>query len=163
MLAALLESWTAPIAVFLMLVLVAAGAMSGAWLRGFSNDIYFQIGLVAAIGLAWKHAIRFFVEAVRRRRDGEARKDAALAAAKQWIPAFLMSSIVYLLVLVPMILAAGPGSVSRAVLGTGTFGGMAASFLFAPVILPSLFALIVFVRPKRVNGPPESGEGNHHD
>jgi multidrug efflux pump subunit AcrB len=162
LLAALLESWTAPIAVFLTLALVGLGALVAVWQRGLQNDIYFQIGLVAAVGLAWKQAIPYFVAAVRQRSTGSSRKEAALGAAAHWIRPFLMSSLAFLLVLLPMLLASGPGSASRIALGTGTFGGMAAFVLLGPLFVPVLFALLVHVRPKKTGEASVAEEGRGH-
>ena len=126
-LAALYESWIIPIAILLSLPVAALGAYIGVWICGLENDVYFQIGLVMLMGLAAKNAI-LIVEFAKEQVDaGTPLIEATLTAARLRFRPILMTSLAFILGMLPMVLAAGPGSASRQAIGTGVFFGMIAA------------------------------------
>lgn len=147
-LAAQYESWTIPISVLLSLPVAALGAYLGVWICGLENDIYFQIGLVMLVGLAAKNAI-LIVEFAKVRVDrGEEVVKAAIHAAQLRFRPILMTSLAFVLGMLPMVLASGPGSASRQAIGTGVFFGMIASITAGIVLVPFFFVLIYKLKAK---------------
>ena len=141
-LAALYESWLVPISVLLSLPIAAFGAYLGVWAFGLENDVYFQIGLVTLIGLAAKNAI-LVVEFAKIEVDkGVSAVKAALTASQARFRPILMTSLAFVLGMLPMVLASGPGSASRHSIGTGIFFGMIAAILVGIVLVPFFFVLI---------------------
>ena len=141
-LAAQYESWMVPISVLLSLPVAAFGAYLGVWLCGMENDIYFQIGLVMLIGLAAKNAI-LVVEFAKVQVDkGADIIHAAIHASRQRFRPIVMTSFAFILGMLPMVLASGPGSASRQSIGTGVFFGMIFSITFGIVLVPFFFTLI---------------------
>lgn len=145
-LAAQYESWIVPIAVLLSLPIAALGAYLGIWVCGLENDIYFQIGLVTLIGLAAKNAI-LIVEFAKVQVDagGDVVKSAIHASQLRFRP-ILMTSLAFVLGMLPMVLASGPGSASRHSIGTGVFFGMIFAILFGIIIVPFFFVMIYKVK-----------------
>ena len=145
-LAAQYESWIVPIAVLLSLPVAALGAYLGIWACGLENDTYFQIGLVTLIGLAAKNAI-LIVEFAKVQVDagGDVVKSAVHAAQMRFRP-ILMTSLAFVLGMLPMVLATGPGSASRHSIGTGVFFGMIFAITLGIVIVPFFFVLIYKVK-----------------
>jgi multidrug efflux pump subunit AcrB len=139
-LAALYESWVIPIAVLLIVPIATAGAVSIVYLRGLENNIYFQISLVALIGLAAKNAI-LIVEFARTLKEdrGISSYDAALEAAKQRFRPILMTSFSFILGIMPLVLSSGPGAVARISISTGTLGGMIAASTIGLLFVPWFF------------------------
>ncbi|MDR1203643.1 MAG: multidrug efflux RND transporter permease subunit [Tannerellaceae bacterium] len=147
-LAAQYESWVVPIAVILSLPIAALGAYLGVWVTGLNNDVYFQIGLVTLIGLAAKNAI-LIVEFAKVQVDkGIDVIEAATHAAKMRFRPILMTSLAFILGMLPMVLAGGPGSASRHSVGTGVFFGMLVAITLGIVLVPFFFVLIYKVRGK---------------
>lgn len=141
-LAALYESWLVPVSVLLSLPVAALGAYLGILLFGLENDIYFQIGLVTLIGLAAKNAI-LIVEFAKMEVDkGVDAVTAALNAASLRFRPILMTSLAFVLGMLPLVLAAGPGSASRHSIGTGVFFGMIAAITIGIVFVPFFFVMI---------------------
>ena len=141
-LAAQYESWLVPISVLLSLPVAAFGAYLGIWVCGMENDIYFQIGLVMLIGLAAKNAI-LVVEFAKIQVDkGADIIYAAIHAARQRFRPIVMTSFAFILGMLPMVLASGPGSASRQSIGTGVFFGMIFSITFGIILVPFFFTLI---------------------
>lgn len=141
-LAALYESWLVPIAVLLSLPVAALGAYLGVWVTGLENDVYFQIGLVMLIGLAAKNAI-LIVEFAKDEVDkGGDIVEAALKAIKLRFRAILMTSLAFILGMLPMVLASGPGSASRQAIGTGVFFGMIVAVFIGVILVPFFFVQI---------------------
>ena len=123
-LAALYDSWMVPVAVLLSLPVAALGAYLGVWGCGLENDVYFQIGLVMLVGLAAKNAI-LIVEFAKEQVDkGVDVVQAALHASQLRFRPILMTSLAFILGMLPMVIASGPGSASRQAIGTGVFIGM---------------------------------------
>ena len=145
-LAAQYESWIVPIAVLLSLPVAALGAYLGIWATGLHNDIYFQIGLVTLIGLAAKNAI-LIVEFAKVQVDaGVDVIKAAIHAAQMRFRPILMTSLAFVLGMLPMVLASGPGSASRHSLGTGVFFGMLVVITVGIVLVPFFFVFIYKVK-----------------
>lgn len=147
-LAALYESWTVPISVLLSLPIAAFGAYLGIWALGLDNDIYFQIGLVALIGLAAKNAI-LIVEFAKVQVDaGMQPIFAAMQAAKLRFRPILMTSLAFVLGMLPMVIASGPGSASRHSIGTGVFFGMIVAITLGIILVPFFFVMVYKLKNK---------------
>ena len=141
-LAALYESWSIPIAVLLSLPVAALGAYIGIAVCGLENDTYFQIGLVMLMGLAAKNAI-LIVEFAKDETDaGVNVLKATLHAARLRFRPILMTSFAFILGILPMVLASGPGSASRKAIGTGVFFGMLAAVFIGIQLIPFFFITI---------------------
>ena len=137
-LAAQYESWMVPIAVLLSLPVAAFGAYLGIWICGLENDIYFQIGLVMLMGLAAKNAI-LIVEFAKEEVDkgGDLVQSAVHAAQLRFRP-ILMTSLAFVLGMLPMVIASGPGAASRQAIGTGVFFGMIFAIVFGIILVRDL-------------------------
>lgn len=157
-LAALYESWLVPVSVLLSLPVAALGAYFGIWIAGLNNDIYFQIGLVTLIGLAAKNAI-LIVEFAKLRTDaGADPAEAAIQAAKLRFRPILMTSLAFVLGMLPMVLASGPGSASRHSIGTGVFAGMLVAITIGIVFVPFFFVVIYKLKAKMQTKSKTIGE-----
>ena len=141
-LAALYESWSVPFSVMLVIPLGVLGAVIAAALRGLSNDIYFQVGLLATIGLSAKNAILIieFAEAALRR--GIPLLDAVAEGARLRLRPILMTSLAFLAGVVPLALATGAGSASQVAIGTGVFGGVLAATALGIFFVPLFYLLV---------------------
>ncbi|MCC8188955.1 MAG: multidrug efflux RND transporter permease subunit [Bacteroides sp.] len=147
-LAAQYESWTLPVAVLLSLPVAALGAYLGVWACGLENDIYFQIGLVMLMGMAAKNAI-LIVEFAKVQVDkGADLIESALYASRLRFRPILMTSLAFLLGMLPMVLASGPGSASRRAIGTGVFFGMIFAIVLGIVLVPFFFILVYKTKAK---------------
>ena len=147
-LAALYESWTVPIAVLISLPVAVLGAYAGVTLCGLENDTYFQIGLVMLIGLAAKNAIlivEFAKDEVDKGRDVI---ESAIHAARLRFRPILMTSLAFILGMLPMVLATGPGSASRQAIGTGVFFGMIVAVTIGIILVPFFFVMIYKITGK---------------
>ncbi|MEX2490435.1 MAG: multidrug efflux RND transporter permease subunit [Nitrospirales bacterium] len=141
-LAALYESWSVPFAVILAVPFGIFGALSAVWIRGLSNDIYFQIGMVTLIGLAARNAILIVEFANHRYQGGMPLVEAALEAVRLRFRPIIMTSMAFILGVVPLVIASGAGAASRHSIGTGVFGGMLAATFLAIFFVPLFFVLI---------------------
>jgi HAE1 family hydrophobic/amphiphilic exporter-1 len=140
LLAAQYESWRLPWAVLLDTPLVALGAFLGAWVFGFDNNVYVQVGLIMLIGLAAKNAI-LIVEFAKMKQDGGASvEDAALEGAKLRFRPILMTAFAFILGCVPLMRASGSGAASQNVMGTAVVFGMLVATVIGLFIIPGLFA-----------------------
>ena len=147
-LAALYESWSIPVAVLLSLPVAALGAYAGISICGLENDTYFQIGLVMLMGLAAKNAI-LIVEFAKDEADaGVNVMRAALHAAKLRFRPILMTSLAFILGILPMVIASGPGAASRQAIGTGVFFGMIVAVTIGILLIPFFFVTIYKVQGK---------------
>ena len=147
-LAALYESWMVPVAVLLSLPVAALGAYLGVWGCGLENDVYFQIGLVMLVGLAAKNAI-LIVEFAKEQVDrGIDVVQAALHASQLRFRPILMTSLAFILGMLPMVIASGPGSASRQAIGTGVFFGMIFAVTVGILLVPFFFVLIYKMKAK---------------
>ena len=141
-LAAQYERWTLPIAVLLAVPFAVFGALLAIWLRGLDNDVYFQIGLVTLVGLAAKNAILIVEFAVLKREEGLSAFDAALEGAKLRFRPIVMTSLAFILGVVPLAISTGAGSASRHSIGTGVIGGMLAATFVAIFFIPLFYRLL---------------------
>ncbi|MDE3019827.1 MAG: efflux RND transporter permease subunit, partial [Nitrospirota bacterium] len=150
-LAAQYESWSVPFAVILAVPFGAFGALTAVWLRGLSNDIYFQIGLVTLIGLAAKNAILIVEFANKRHAASLPLAEAAIEAAKLRFRPIVMTSMAFIMGVVPLVVATGAGAASRNSIGTGVFGGMLAATFLAIFFVP-LFFVVIQQASRRIMG-----------
>ncbi|MER2514372.1 MAG: multidrug efflux RND transporter permease subunit [Nitrosomonas ureae] len=153
-LAALYESWSIPFAVILAIPFGILGALLAIWTRGLTNDIYFQIGLVTLIGLAAKNAILIVEFASQRYAAGMSLTEAALDAARLRFRPIIMTSMAFILGVVPLVVASGAGAASRHSIGTGVFGGMLAATFLAIFFVPLFY--VVIGKLTRRGKPPAS-------
>jgi len=141
-LAALYEKWSLPIGVILTVPFALLGALVAIFVRGSANDIYFQIGLVTLIGLAAKNAILIVEFAVKARDEGKNAAEAAIEAARIRFRPLVMTSMAFVLGVVPLVLAAGAGAGARRSMGTGVFGGMLFDTFVATLFIPLFFKVL---------------------
>jgi hydrophobe/amphiphile efflux-1 (HAE1) family protein len=141
-LAAFYEAWSSPFIILLAAPLGLFGAFSALLLTGMSNDIYFQIGLLTLIALCAKNAILITEFASKQTDEGTSVQDAALEAAKIRFRPIVMTSITFILGVVPLVLTKGAGAASRHAVGTGVLGGMISATLLVPFFVPLFFTLI---------------------
>ncbi len=141
-LAAQYGKWSLPISVLMALPFGTFGALAAVWLRGLTNDVYFQIGLVTLLGLAAKNAILIVEYAVLKHREGLSPSDAALEAARLRFRPILMTSLAFILGVAPLAFSTGAGAGARISVGTGVMGGMVAATFLAIFFVPMFFKLI---------------------
>jgi HAE1 family hydrophobic/amphiphilic exporter-1/multidrug efflux pump len=140
-LAALYERWGLPVAVLLAVPFAITGALGFVFLRGLENDIYFQIGLVVLIGLSAKNAILIVEFAQQGFLAGMTPVQAALQAARLRFRPIVMTSLAFVLGVLPLVLASGAGAAARRSMGTGVFGGMIVATFVATIFVPMFFAM----------------------
>jgi len=160
-LSALYERWGVPLAVLLAVPFALTGALLFVYLRHMQNDIYFQIGLVVLIGLAAKNAILIAEFAMQGMEAGLSAAEAAREAARLRFRPIVMTSLAFVLGVVPLVIATGAGAAARQSMGTGVFGGMLVATFVAPIFVPLFFALLARKpRPHHTHAgdPPPSGE-----
>ncbi|MGC3963830.1 MAG: multidrug efflux RND transporter permease subunit [Rhodocyclaceae bacterium] len=138
-LAAQYERWSLPIAVVMAIPFALLGALVAIWFRNDPNDIYFQIGLVVLIGLAAKNAILIVEFAAQQMAAGKDIFHAAMEAARLRFRPIVMTSLAFVLGMVPLVWATGAGSAARRSMGTGVFGGMIAATFVATIFIPLFF------------------------
>ena len=141
-LAALYESWTIPLAVILVVPVGVLGVLLATLLRGYSNDVYFQVGLITIIGLSAKNAILIIEFAKDLQAQGMSAVDAALAAAHMRFRPILMTSMAFMLGVLPLALASGAGSASQRAIGTGVIGGSLIGTILAVFFVPIFFVVV---------------------
>ncbi|WP_277873223.1 efflux RND transporter permease subunit [Sphingomonas profundi] len=142
LLAALYESWTVPIAVLLVVPLGVLGAVLFTTFRGLSADVYFNVGLITIIGLAAKNAILIVEFAIEREAEGESVHDATMEAVKLRLRPIIMTSLAFILGMVPLVIATGAGAASRRAVGTGVMGGMITATLFGIFFIPVFYIAV---------------------
>lgn len=152
-LAALYESWSVPIAVMLVVPLGILGAVVFASLRGLSNDVYFQVGLLTTIGLSAKNAILIVEFAKSLHEEGMSLFDATMEAVRMRLRPIIMTSLAFMLGVTPLVLSSGAGSGSQNAIGTGVFGGIFSATVLAIFFIP-VFFLLVFRIAQRMSGAP---------
>jgi multidrug efflux pump len=141
-LAALYESWSIPLSVLLVIPLGVIGAVLGAMLRGLSNDVFFQVGLVTTIGLSAKNAILIVEFAEVAQRRGATAAEAAIAAARLRLRPILMTSLAFMAGVFPLAIATGAGANGRIAIGTGVAGGMFTATVLASTFVPMFFVVV---------------------
>ncbi|MGE0666958.1 MAG: multidrug efflux RND transporter permease subunit [Sphingomonadales bacterium] len=138
-LAALYESWAIPVAVLLIVPLGVLGALALTWLRGLSLDIYFNVGMITIIGLAAKNAILIVEYAKDLELEGKGPVEATLEAVRLRLRPIVMTSMAFILGVLPLALSSGAGSASRIAVGTGVVGGMIAATAFGIFFVPVFY------------------------
>jgi multidrug efflux pump len=141
-LAALYESWSIPVAVILVVPLGVLGALLATIARGLTNDVYFQVGLLVTIGLSAKNAILMIEFAHARQLEGVSAAQAALEAAHLRLRPILMTSLAFVLGVLPLAIARGAGAASQHAIGTGVIGGMLAATFVATLMIPMFFIVV---------------------
>ncbi|RHW18161.1 multidrug efflux RND transporter permease subunit [Sphingomonas gilva] len=159
LLAALYESWAIPLAVLLVVPLGVLGAVLFSMIRGLSADVYFNVGLITIIGLSAKNAILITEFAIEAEAEGKSPLEATMEAVKLRLRPIIMTSMAFILGMVPLVIASGAGAASRIAVGSGVMGGMITGTLLGIFFIP-LFYLSVrtFVSRKR---PPAPSENPH--
>lgn len=149
-LAALYESWSVPFSVILAVPLGVLGALAAAYFRGMENDVYFQVGLLTTIGLSAKNAI-LIVEFAKRRYDkGRDLVEATVSACRLRLRPILMTSMAFMLGVLPLAISTGAGANSRHAIGTGVLGGMLSATVLAIFFIPLFFVVVLrFFASKR--------------
>ncbi|HEX7605753.1 MAG TPA: efflux RND transporter permease subunit, partial [Usitatibacter sp.] len=161
-LAANYERWSLPVAVLLAVPFAMLGALALVLARGFSNDIYFQIGLVTLIGLAAKNAILIVEFANQEMHAGLSAYDAAVKAARMRFRPIVMTSLAFCLGVLPLVLASGAGAAARRSMGTGVLGGMLVATFVATLFIPLFFVLLAGKGAKPAQAPaPDEPAGEH--
>ncbi|PTE20192.1 multidrug efflux RND transporter permease subunit [Cereibacter changlensis JA139] len=141
-LAALYESWSLPLSVMLVVPLGVLGAVAAVLLRGTDNDVFFKVGLITIIGLSAKNAILMVEYARHLREQGMGLHRATLQAARLRLRPIIMTSLAFILGVVPLMLARGAGSEIQNAIGTGVFGGMVSATVLAVFFVPVLYVLV---------------------
>jgi multidrug efflux pump len=165
-LAALYESWTIPLAVVLVVPLGVLGVLLATLLRGYSNDVYFQVGLITIIGLSAKNAILIIEFAKDLQAQGKGLIESALAAAHLRFRPIIMTSLAFTLGVLPLFLATGAGSASQRAIGTGVIGGMLTGTVLAVIFVPVFFVVVRRLfkgseRQHRLDAEQASSHGVH--
>jgi HAE1 family hydrophobic/amphiphilic exporter-1 len=141
-LAALYESWTNPMAVILAVPLALLGVVGGMIAREFANDMYCQIGIVLMIAMAAKNAILVVEFARDQRAKGAGIQEAAIKAAHERFRPIMMTSLAFILGMIPLATASGAGAAGQQVLGTAVLGGMISATLFNNLFVPPFYAIL---------------------
>jgi multidrug efflux pump len=150
-LAGLYESWTVPLSVMLVIPLGVVGALLAAKLRGFYDDIYFQVGMLTTIGLSAKNAILIVQFAHEARGLGATPREAAMQAARLRLRPILMTSLAFIAGVLPLAVSTGPGAGSQNDIGTGVIGGMISATVLAVFFVPFFYVAV-----RRGYGPPRN-------
>lgn len=162
-LAAQYETWSLPLAVIMAVPFALLGALSLVFARGMPNDIYFQIGLVVLIGLAAKNAILIVEFAAQKHQEGMSVVDAAIEAARLRFRPIVMTSLAFVLGVVPLVFSSGAGAAARSSMGTGVFGGMLAATFIATNFIPLFFKWLERDGATKTNHHSvSSGSGEEH-
>jgi len=141
-LAALYESWSIPLSVILVVPLGVLGVLLAILLRGYTNDVYFQVGLITVIGLSAKNAILIIEFAKDLQAQGKSVAAAALQAAQLRFRPIVMTSMAFGLGVLPLVLASGAGAASQRAIGTGVLGGVITGTVLAVIFVPVFFVVV---------------------
>jgi len=141
-LAALYESWSIPFAVILVVPLGVLGVVLGTGLRGFANDVYFKIGLITIIGLSAKNAVLIIEFAKDLQAQGRSAIEAVLEAAHLRFRPIVMTSMAFVLGVLPLAIASGAGSASQRSIGTGVMSGMVSAVVLSVIFVPVFFVVV---------------------
>ncbi|MBV9724625.1 MAG: efflux RND transporter permease subunit, partial [Gammaproteobacteria bacterium] len=151
-LAALYESWSIPFAVMLVVPLGIIGTIMATLVRGLANDVFFQVGLLTTVGLSAKNAILIVEFAKENQERGIELVEATVAAARQRLRPILMTSMAFVLGVLPLAIATGAGAGGRVAIGTGVIGGMVTATVLAVFLVPVFFVSVRRVFPGRRAG-----------
>jgi multidrug efflux pump len=153
-LAAQYESWSLPLAIILIVPMCLLAAIAGVWIAGLENSIFTQIGLVVLVGLAAKNAI-LIVEFAKQQQDaGMPRAEAVLTAARMRLRPILMTSLAFILGVVPLVLGRGAGAEMRVALGTAVFSGMIGVTVFGIFFTPVFYSVVMwFAEGRKLDRP----------
>jgi multidrug efflux pump len=160
LLAALYESWTVPIAVLLVVPLGVLGAVLFSMMRGLSADVYFNVGLITIIGLAAKNAILIVEFAIEREAEGRGVYESTMDAVRLRLRPIIMTSLAFILGMVPLFISTGAGAASRRAVGTGVMGGMIAATLLGIFFIPLFYMAVrrwLTRKPPKPTVSPETG------
>ena len=171
LLAALYESWTVPVAVLLVVPLGVLGSVLFTMMRGYSADVYFNVGLITIIGLAAKNAILIVEFAIEKEADGLSVFDATMEAVKLRLRPIIMTSLAFILGMVPLFISTGAGAASRRAVGTGVMGGMIAATILGIFFIPLFYIAVRRWLSRKAphapnaapNAAPSSGSHDHKD
>ena len=141
-LAALYESWSIPVAVIMVVPLGIVGALAAVSFRGLPNDVYFKVGLLTTVGLSTKNAILIIEFALDLMKEGKGLIEATLEAVKLRLRPILMTSIAFILGVMPLVFSTGAGSASQNAIGTGVAGGMLSGTFLAIFLVPVFFVVV---------------------
>ena len=163
-LAAQYERWSLPIAVLTAVPFAIFGAVLAVWMRGLSNDVYFQVGILVLIALGAKNAILIVEFAVILRKEGKSILEAALMAAQLRFRPIIMTSLAFILGCIPLAISTGAGAASRHSIGTGVIGGMLAATLIATFFIPMFYEAISKLSERNKDKADHSSdaENNYH-
>ncbi|MFT3686926.1 MAG: efflux RND transporter permease subunit [Phycisphaerales bacterium] len=166
-LAAQYENWSLPIAVLLVVPLGVLGALIAIKWRGIDRDIYFQVGLLTLVGLSAKNAILIIEFCIVLRKQGKSLRESAIEAARLRFRPIIMTSLAFILGVLPLVIAKGAGAAGRHSIGTGIMGGMIAATVLAVFFVPLFFVLVqggsewiaklLHGHSRMIGGPPDHG------
>ncbi len=162
-LAALYESWSIPFSVMLVVPLGVVGALLAATFRGLTNDVYFQVGLLTTIGLSAKNAI-LIVEFAKdlMEKEGKGLIEATLEAVRMRLRPILMTSLAFILGVMPLVISSGAGSGAQNAVGTGVMGGMVTATILAIFFVPVFFVVVRRRFSKKSEDIEHSHQVEHH-
>ncbi|MES2019336.1 MAG: efflux RND transporter permease subunit [Pseudomonadota bacterium] len=141
-LAALYESWSIPMSVLLVVPFGVLGALAAATMRGYPNDVYFKVGLITIIGLGAKNAVLIIEFAKDLQAQGKPLAEAAIEACHLRFRPILMTSLAFILGVLPLVIAGGAGSASQRAIGTGVMGGMLSATSLGVIFVPVFFVVV---------------------
>jgi multidrug efflux pump len=159
-LSALYENWSIPLAVILVVPLGVIGALIGAHLRGLPDDVFFKVGLLTIVGLSAKNAILIVEFAKDLQAEGVGLTEATLTAARMRLRPILMTSLAFILGVMPMALSTGAGAASRHDMGTGVIGGMISATILAIFFVPVFYVVVRKIFKKGKTAPPPGHGAN---
>jgi multidrug efflux pump len=146
------------VAVMLVVPLGVLGALSFTWLRGLENDVYFKVGLIAVIGLSAKNAILIIEFANTMRQQGRGVLESTIEACRLRFRPILMTSIAFILGVLPLAISTGAGANSRHAIGTGVMGGMVGATLLGVLFVPVFFVVVRRLLGDRSDGNSEQNK-----
>jgi len=153
-LAALYESWSVPVSVLLVVPVGVLGAIALSMLRGLPNDIYFKIGLITVMGLAAKNAILIVEFAIQERNAGKPLAIGVVEAAKLRLRPILMTSLAFIMGVLPLAISSGAGANARHAIGTGVIGGMLAATFLGLLFIPVFYTIVRRLLGDKFDEPP---------